>query len=338
MPATLRAFPPPARRCRGAPERRAPSWRALGTQWLRHCEKLAAWKLLAPSPPLRGGEGWGEGALFTPLCGGESGTIRPRSGHRHGCRCLFVRTGVRSKSPAPAHGLAGHRPASAKRGGLLFGHFLLATQEKVARALQGVRKLLLRTHHQEQEHRAQGALLQKSNSKGIATEVAPTSEGGRCAGATGLCSWLPLPRFAGERVGERGRFSLPCAAVSRGRQGRAAGIDMDVDAFSLGQDARSKSPAPAHGLAGRKPGKRQAGWPSLWLLSLTPGILPYALRASFAVRTRSRRVRGHPRESSSRSAGVRKLLLRTHHQEQEHRAQGALLQKSKSIATEVAPT
>ena len=163
----------------------------------------------------------------------------------------------------------------------------------------GVKALALA--FQEREHRAQGALLQKS--KSIATEVAPTSEGGRCAGAAGfcLCSWLPLPRFAGERAGERGRSSLPCAAVSRGRSGREAGIDMDVDAFSLGQDARSKSPAPAHELAGRKPGKRQAGWPSLWLLSL-----------------------GHPRESSSRSVRSAKALL--------------WLFKSKSIAAEAAPT
>jgi hypothetical protein len=36
---------------------------------------------------------------------------------------------------------------------------------------------------------------------------------------------------------------------------------MDADAFSPGQDALSKSPAPAHGLAGQEPGKRQAGWP-----------------------------------------------------------------------------
>jgi hypothetical protein len=38
-----------------------------------------------------------------------------------------------SKSPASAHGLAGRSPASAKWGGLLFGDFLLATQEKVTR-------------------------------------------------------------------------------------------------------------------------------------------------------------------------------------------------------------
>jgi hypothetical protein len=39
-----------------------------------------------------------------------------------------------SKSPAAAHGLAGRSPASAEEGGLLFGNFLLATQEKVTRA------------------------------------------------------------------------------------------------------------------------------------------------------------------------------------------------------------
>jgi hypothetical protein len=55
-------------------------------------------------------------------------------GHRQGCRCLFARAGALSKSPAAAHGLAGHSPASAEEGRLLFGYFLLATQEKVTRA------------------------------------------------------------------------------------------------------------------------------------------------------------------------------------------------------------
>ena len=43
---------------------------------------------------------------------------------------------ARSKSPASAHGLDGRSPASAKWGGLLFGYFLLATQEKVTRPPQ----------------------------------------------------------------------------------------------------------------------------------------------------------------------------------------------------------
>jgi hypothetical protein len=41
---------------------------------------------------------------------------------------------ARSKSPAAAHGLDGRSPASAGEGGLLFGDFLLAIQEKATRA------------------------------------------------------------------------------------------------------------------------------------------------------------------------------------------------------------
>jgi len=164
----------------------------------------------------------------------------------------------------------------------------------------GVKALALA--FQEREHRAQGALLQKS--KSIATEVAPTSEGGRCAGAAGfcLCSWLPLPRFAGERAGERGRSSPPCAAVSRGRQGRAAGIDMDVDAFSSGQESGRKARPRLTNLPGTSPASAKRG-----------GLLfGYFLLAT--------------QEKVARApSGVRKLLLCIHHQEQEHRAQGALL-------------
>ena len=43
---------------------------------------------------------------------------------------------VLSKSPATAHRLAGRSPASAEEGGLLFGDFLLAIQEKATRAPQ----------------------------------------------------------------------------------------------------------------------------------------------------------------------------------------------------------
>jgi hypothetical protein len=41
-----------------------------------------------------------------------------------------------SKSPAAAHGLVGRSPASAEEGGLLFGDFLLAIQEKATRPPQ----------------------------------------------------------------------------------------------------------------------------------------------------------------------------------------------------------
>jgi hypothetical protein len=39
-----------------------------------------------------------------------------------------------SKSPTANYGLDGHSPASAEEGGLLFGDFLLAIQEKTTRA------------------------------------------------------------------------------------------------------------------------------------------------------------------------------------------------------------
>ena len=64
-------------------------------------------------------------------------------------------------------------------------------------------------------------------------------------------------------------------------------------------------------------GKHRAGWsfPLVSLLS-TPGILPYALRASFAVRARILRARGHakkvtraPKEDES-SCSARKLRYR----------------------------
>ncbi len=62
----------------------------------------------------------------------------------------------------------------------------------------------------------------------------------------------------------------PCAAVRRGRQGRAAGVARDGNAFSRGQEPARKARPRLTDLPGRKPGKRQAGWPSLWLLSLWP--------------------------------------------------------------------
>jgi len=76
-----------------------------------------------------------------PLSGGEAGTIRPRSGRCQGGQRLFARTGVRSKSPAPPHGLSVHgRTESAKRGGLLFWLlFSWPRKRKVTRALAGAR-------------------------------------------------------------------------------------------------------------------------------------------------------------------------------------------------------
>jgi len=56
-------------------------------------------------------------------------------------------------------------------------------------------------------------------------------------------------------------FRGPWAAVRRGRPGRAAGVAMDGNAFSRGQEsARKGRPRLTH-LPGRTPGKRQPGWP-----------------------------------------------------------------------------
>lgn len=57
----------------------------------------------------------------------------------------------------------------------------------------------------------------------------------------------------------------------------------------------SKSPATAHGLGGHSPTSAEEGR-LLLVTSLTPDILPCAVRASCAVRARSRRVRGDSRE------------------------------------------
>ena len=74
--------------------------------------------------------------------------------------------------------------------------------------------------------------------------------------------------------------------------------------FRQHMDVLSKSPAPAHGLAGQESGKRQAGW-------------PFSL-VTFSLATQ--------RESNSAAEGRRKLLLSN------------AVAPSKSIARERAPT
>src|SRR5690606_439676 len=51
----------------------------------------------------------------------------------------------------------------------------------------------------------------------------------------------------------------PLCGGESGSTGRVAGVDRDVDSFSHGQDARSKSPAPAHGLAGQEARQAPSG-------------------------------------------------------------------------------
>jgi len=65
-----------------------------------------------------------------PLCGGEAGTIRPRSGRGHGWTRLFDRTGVRPKSPATTHELAGQDARRAPHRGALSLWLLLFEHAK----------------------------------------------------------------------------------------------------------------------------------------------------------------------------------------------------------------
>jgi hypothetical protein len=51
----------------------------------------------------------------------------------------------------------------------------------------------------------------------------------------------------------------PLCGGESGTTGREAGIGRDVDAFSPGQEALSKSPAPAHGLAGQEARQAPSG-------------------------------------------------------------------------------
>ena len=115
-----------------------------GSQTLMRCIKSAA-----------------RAVFLDHLCGGEARSTGPQ-GDRHGCRFLFVRTGVLSKSPASAHGLGGRSPTSAKWGGLSFGHFSLATYvsglyshaEKSDSPSEGGRKFCFKKHNQERKSKA----------------------------------------------------------------------------------------------------------------------------------------------------------------------------------------
>ena len=51
----------------------------------------------------------------------------------------------------------------------------------------------------------------------------------------------------------------PLCGGESGTTGRVAGVDMDVGSFSPGQDALSKSPAPAHGLVGQEAQQAPSG-------------------------------------------------------------------------------
>jgi hypothetical protein len=79
----------------------------------------------------------------------------------------------------------------------------------------------------------------------------------------------------------------PLCGGETGSTGRAAGESMEGLAFSCGQEPARKARPRLTDLSGRKPGKRQAGW-------------PFSL-VTFSLATQ--------RESNSSANGDRKLLL-----------------------------
>jgi hypothetical protein len=125
-----------------------------------------------------------------PLCGGELGTTGPQ-GSRHGCRLLFARTGVRSKSPAPTHELAGHAcPASAKWG-VVFSWVLLfwTSKREVPRPPKADESSCSEIKMIEQKHRAQSSpavsivlpRLGRRACPSLHSEHAPQVDYGHCA-------------------------------------------------------------------------------------------------------------------------------------------------------------
>jgi hypothetical protein len=119
------------------------------------CALLSALRTAAPClaahpPPSRrlgspgatrryGVRAWMRAALTgAPLGAVKGRRIRPQRGHGHGCPCLFARAGSPVEKPLrPFTRFAGHEcPAKCSLwGALLFGYFLLGTQEKVTRSL-----------------------------------------------------------------------------------------------------------------------------------------------------------------------------------------------------------
>ena len=134
---------------------------------------------------------------------------------------------------------------------------------------------------------------------------------------TGGRSWLLCFRHRAA-VAHRVRATMarcstrgPCAAVRWGRQARR-GVDRDVDSFSPGQESGRKARHRLTDLPSMDARQALSGVSfSLGYFYFTPGILPSALRASFAVHPRScADVDKQKRSTSAREAGRNALALR----------------------------
>jgi hypothetical protein len=110
VPATLRAVPPPTRRCRGAPvEQRASC---------AYCSEEPERRFVSAFSPSAGHDG---PLLYPgPLCGGEAGSTGREAGVDKDVDSFSPGQESCRKARPRLTDLPGRSPASAKRGGLLF--------------------------------------------------------------------------------------------------------------------------------------------------------------------------------------------------------------------------
>ncbi len=228
----------------------------------------------APSP-LRG-EGWGEGRVLAMSSADSAFLAVIASDKAVSCRCRKEQSGF-ERLPAPELlllCLSKGEVTKRKRhpDGAPSGHPALRVRGRVPGFFDGtpvpaknwpasLRAIL--SDFPPPARRAIGAPGKAARSKRALFKRATAPQ---VCGTTAFARALALASGAHDA---RLLFRGPSAAVSRGRQGRAAGIAMEGDAFSTGQEARPKSPATAHGLAGQDARRASPrGALSLWLLSL----------------------------------------------------------------------
>jgi hypothetical protein len=123
------------------------------------CRALGSGSCLASFP--KWGQQW-PAALWIPS-EAAAGRRKSPQGGRQGCRPVWRQGRMPCRqTPQPGRGLSGRDARKArKRGGLLFGYFLLATQEKVARPpKEGETLLILKRNHQQAGLRLNGASLE----------------------------------------------------------------------------------------------------------------------------------------------------------------------------------
>jgi hypothetical protein len=102
-------------------------------------------------------------------------------------------------------------------------------------------------------------------------------------------------------------FLAPYGAAGGWRKSPQGGSRGCEPVWRQGMDAPSSNLRNPHAhLEGVSPQGAPSGWPFSWLLLFTPGILPSALRAGFAVRARSRACVATQREVTRAAAAARK--------------------------------